>query len=590
MREQILLLRQAMKNAGVDAYVVPTDDYHGSEYVGDYFKCRRWASGFTGSAGTLVVTENDAALWTDGRYFLQAADELAGSGIELMKSREKGVPTITEWLEEKLVPGQTLGFDGRTMTLRQGRGLAGTAQKKGCAVCWDRDLVGEVWKDRPAFSDEKVWVLDETLTGRSRADKLKFLREKIKENGADEHLLSSLDDIAWLLNLRGADVHCCPVFLSFFLLDSDSAVLYADRSKFSDEILQSLAADGIEVRPYLAVFDDVKTVPEDKTVLLDPRHVSYALAEGIAAHKTEADNPTEAEKAKKTVAERENAKLAHVKDGVALVRFTRWLKENVGKTPLSEISAAEKLEAFRAEEEHYLGPSFEPIFGYGPHGAIVHYSATPETDAPLKPEGLLLFDTGAQFLEGTTDVTRTVALGPVTEEMRRHFTLVLMGHLDLLAAVFRKGCSGTSLDVLARGPLWDEGLDYNHGTGHGVGSLLNVHEGPQRIHYGASSVPAVFEEGMITSDEPGLYLTGRYGIRHESLLLCEKRLENDYGVFFGFTALTMCPFDLDVIDPSLMTDKQKRTLNAYHRTVRETLFPRLADEDRAWLLAATREI
>lgn len=590
MREEVLRLRKAMQKAGVDAYIIPTEDFHGSEYVGDYFKCRKYVSGFTGSAGVLVVTKDDARLWTDGRYFLQAAKQLEGSGITLMKSREKDVPTIEKWLEDTLCKGQVLGFDGRTMTARLGALYAKAAEKKGAAVKYDVDLAGDIWENRPALSDKKVWALTDDLTGKSRKEKLDDLKRDVKAAGADAHLLASLDDIAWLTNLRGDDVLCSPVFLSFFLLDGDKATLYIERGKLPDDVIRALTTDGVEIKPYLSVFADVKALGKDRTVLLDPGTVSYALIKDVKGKKIEQENPTELPKAKKNPVERENAKTAHVKDGVALVRFTKWLKENVGKVPMTEISAAEKLESFRKEMPGYVEPSFEPIFGYGPHGAIIHYSATPETDAPIEAKGLVLFDTGSQFLEGTTDVTRTVAVGETTKQMRHHFTSVLRGHLKLLGVRFKKGCSGVSLDVLARQPLWEEDLDYNHGTGHGVGSLLNVHEGPQRIHYQAFSKPVMLEEGMITSDEPGFYLEGQYGIRHESLILCEKAAENEYGTFLHFVPLTMCPFDLDAIEADEMSVEEKKLLNDYHRTVYETLSPHLTDDEKAWLKNATREI
>ena len=590
MKQEITALRQAMLAAGVDAYIIPTEDFHGSEYVGDYFKCRSYVSGFTGSAGTLVVTASDALLWTDGRYFLQAADQLAGTGITLMKMREPGVPTIEAWLGDHLTAGQTLGFDGRTMTAFLGRRYVKAAEKQGAAVRFDRDLVGEIWENRPARSMKEVWALDDACTGKSRREKLTDLKAAVKEAGADAHVLADLSDIAWLMNLRGNDVLCSPVFLSFFLLDGEDAYLYIDAEKVPDPIRASLAADGVALRPYENIFADVAALDGSRRVLLDPATVSYALIGGVKGETVEKSNPTELPKAMKNETEQKNAKAAHVKDGAALVRFLIWLKSHVGKEAITEISAADKLESFRKAQPGYLEPSFEPIFGYGPHGAIVHYSATPETDAPLRPEGLLLFDTGSQFLEGTTDVTRTVALGPVTDDMKRDFTMVLRGHLRLLAARFKKGCSGVSLDVLARSPLWERGLDYNHGTGHGVGALLNVHEGPQRIHYQAFSAPQTLEPGMITSDEPGFYLEGQYGIRHESLLLCVKDAENEYGTFYRFEPLTMCPFDLDAILPEEMTEEERAVLNAYHKTVRETLSPVLDEDERRWLEIATREI
>ena len=593
MRKELISLRQAMKKAGVDAYVIPTDDFHGSEYVGDYFCCRHYVSGFTGSAGTLVVTEDWAGLWTDGRYFLQGAQQLAGSGIDLMKMMEPGVPTWQDWLKDHLKTGMVLGFDGRSMTCGTGRSLEKAMEAVGVTVSCDLDLVGEIWTDRPPMSEAPVWELAEKYAGRSRKDKLADLKKVVAEAGADTYILTSLDDLAWLLNIRGGDVECCPVVLGDLLLDKAGLHLYVDEKKFSPELKAALEKDGVDFRPYLDLYADVKKIPADAKVLVDPAKVNYAILKGIPATATviEGENPTVHPKGVKTEAECENEKLAHIKDGVALTRFMKWVKEHVGKEEITEISAAEKLESFRAQMENYVGPSFDPIMGYDYHGAIIHYSATPESDLKLEPRSFLLSDTGGHYLEGSTDVTRTFVLGPITEEMRHNYTLVLRGHLALGSAVFKEGVSGAALDVLARRPLWDEGMDYNHGTGHGVGYLLSVHEGPQNIRYsvnGSSSVK--LEPGMITSNEPGLYLEGKYGIRLENLVLCVKKAENEFGTFLGFENLTMCPFELEAIDAGLLTKQEKDTLNAYHKTVYETLAPWFDEAEKNWLKEATREI
>lgn len=591
MRKEVLDLRQAMKNAGVDAYVIPTDDFHGSEYVGDYFCCRHYVSGFTGSAGTLVVTADWAGLWTDGRYFLQGAQELQGSGIELMKMGQPGVPTWEGWLKEHLKSGMVLGFDGRAMTCGTGRSLQNAMDSMGVTVCCDLDLVGEIWNDRPPMSQKPAWELEEIYAGRSRRDKLEALKKAVAEQGADTYILTSLDDLAWLLNIRGDDVECCPVVLGDLLLDKTGCHLYVDENKFSPELKQRLHEDGVDFRPYLDLYEDVKKIPTEAKVLLDPDKANYAILKGISAQVIEGENPTVHPKGVKTEAEQNNEILAHVKDGVALTRFMKWLKDNVGKIEITEISAAEKLEEFRCQMEHYVGPSFDPIMGYGDHGAIIHYSATQESDRKLEPRSFLLSDTGGHYLEGSTDVTRTFVCGPLTEKMRHHYTAVLRGHLALGSAIFKSGVSGASLDVLARKPLWDEMLDYNHGTGHGVGYLLSVHEGPQNIRYsvnGSSSVK--LEPGMITSNEPGLYLEGEYGIRLENLVLCEKKAENEYGTFLGFRNLTMCPFELEAIVPEEMTRQEINALNAYHKTVYETLAPWFNQEERDWLKEATRPI
>ena len=593
MRKELIALRGAMAAAGIHAYVIPTDDFHGSEYVGDYFKCRQYVSGFTGSAGTLVVTRDWAGLWTDGRYFLQGAQQLAGTGIDLCKMGQPGVPTLEQWLKNHLEPGQVLGFDGRTMTLGTGKGLAAAAERAGATVDYSHDLVGEIWPGRPAMSTAPAWELDISYAGRTRKDKLNTLLQDIHKAGADSFILTSLDDLCWLMNLRGDDVACCPVVLSFLLIHGDSIRLYTEKSKLSPSLRTALEADGITLRPYLSIFEEVKALPPDSRVLLDPAKASYAIVQSIPAQVLEAPNPTELPKAIKTAAECSHERMAHIKDGVALTRFMKWLQEHIGKEPITEISAAERLEDFRRQQEGYLGPSFDPIFGYGPHGAIVHYSATPETDVPLEAEGFLLSDTGGHYLDGSTDVTRTFVLGPLTQEMRHHYTLVLRGHLHLAAAKFKEGCSGISLDYLARKPLWEEGLDYNHGTGHGVGYLLCVHEGPQGIRYHVSagrSEGAKMLPGMITSDEPGLYLEGKYGIRLENLLLCVERERSEYGTFLGFEPLTMCPFALEAIEPSALSPEEKALLNGYHQAVYSALSPYFTEEENAWLKQATRPI
>ena len=584
MRQEVLALRERMALHGIDAYIIPTDDFHGSEYVGEFFQCRAYVSGFTGSAGTLVVTKDWAGLWTDGRYFLQGAQQLHGSGIDLMKMAEPGVPTLTEWLRENLPQGSTLGFDGRVMTSASGREL----EKLHFPIIWDKDLVGEIWQDRPALSTAPAWELDAAYAGRSRREKLAALKQAVKDQGCNAHILTSLDDLAWVLNIRGDDVACCPVVLGDLVVQGDSLTLYTDENKFPPELKARLLEDGIDFRPYLSLYEDVKTLTG--RVLLEPKKVNYAIYKGLSAEILEGANPTTQPKAVKTQAEVDNETIAHIKDGAALTRFMKWVKENAGRMDITEISAAEKLESLRAEQENYLGPSFSPIMGYAHHGAIVHYGATPESDIPLKAESFLLSDTGGHYLEGSTDVTRTFALGPVTEEMKLHYTLVLKGHLNLGAAQFKKGCGGASLDILARQPFWELGLDYNHGTGHGVGYLLSVHEGPQNIRYNPAGGAARLEEGMITSNEPGIYLEGKYGIRIENLVVCEKRLENEYGTFLGFRALTMCPYDLDAVDLSLLTDREKQLMNDYHKTVCETLAPLMDPEEQAWLKHATRAV
>ena len=498
--ERITALRKQMKEKGIDAYLVPTDDFHGSEYVGDYFKCRKYITGFTGSAGTAVIMQDMAGLWTDGRYFIQAAQQLEGTPVTLFKIGEPDVPTIHKFLEENLKKGMCLGFDGRTVSAEEAETLEKILQKKQIRFSVNEDLIGNIWDDRPALSCKPVMELSEKWAGRSRADKIREIRSKLKEKGADLFILTSLDDIAWLLNIRGNDIHCCPVVLSYLVLDDSELRLFANEKAFSDSVKEALSKDDIAIYPYDDIYTYVQTIPEEKKVYLSRSNVNSRLVSSIPKQVTilDGENLTLLPKAIKNETEVQNEKTAHLKDGVAMVKFIHWLKKNVGMKKITELSAADKLYEFRSVQENFQGNSFDPIIAYGAHGAIVHYSATEETNIPLEPKGLVLMDTGGHYLEGTTDITRTVVLGPVTEKEKKYFTAVLRGHLHLAAAKFRYGCTGLNLDTLARGPLWAMGEDYNHGTGHGVGYLLNVHEGPQSFRWKSpAELPApVLEEGM----------------------------------------------------------------------------------------------
>ena len=508
--ERLKALRELMKERKIDAYLVPTDDFHASEYVGDYFKCRKYITGFTGSAGTAVIMQDMAGLWTDGRYFLQAADQLEGSTIQLFKMGEPEVPTVHQFLADKLEKGMCLGFDGRTVTAREADKLEELLREKEITFSVNDDLIGEIWNDRPALSCEPVMELDVKWAGESRKDKIAGIREQMKEKKADIFILTSLDDIAWLLNIRGNDIHCCPVVLSYLIMTDTEVRLYANAAAFSEEICTNLADDGVKIYPYEDVYSYVQTISGDKKILLSKANVNSRLVSNIPCNVTIVDEPnlTLLPKAVKNQTEMDNERTAHIKDGVAVTKFIRWMKTNVAKERITELGAAEKLYQFRSEQEHFIGDSFDPIIAYGKHAAIVHYSATEETDIPLEARGMVLADTGGHYLEGTTDITRTIVLGPVTEKEKKYFTAVLRGNLNLAAAKFKYGCTGLNLDYLARGPLWELGEDYNHGTGHGVGYLLNVHEGPNSFRWkNLPGNPApVLEEGMITSDEPGYYL------------------------------------------------------------------------------------
>ena len=590
--EKISALRAAMKARGIYACIICTEDFHGSEYVGAHFRLREFLSGFTGSAGTLVVTESEAALWTDGRYFLQADEQLRGSGIALMKSGEEGVPTIYKYLAEKMPEGSVLGFDGRTVRASMARALERELSPKNITFCFDEDIGGTVWEERPPLSAEPVYVLPEKYAGASRAEKLKRIRGKMEAAGADTLAVAALDEIAWTLNLRGSDVEYNPVFLAYMLIGKDGAALYADREIFSAEIIGALSGDGVEIMPYESFYGDVAKL--GGAVMFDPSQVNYLFVRSLSdvAKRVEMRSPIMLMKAVKNAAEIAAERSAHIKDGAAVTRFMYWLKHNVGRIKITEISAAEKLEEFRREGEGYLGQSFAPIMAYGAHAAIVHYSATEESNAELCARGMLLSDTGGHYYEGTTDITRTFVLGELTEEEKRGFTLVLAGHLDLAAAKFMYGCKGANLDYTAREPLWRYGMDFNHGTGHGVGYLLNVHEGPNRIHWRIrpSAADSVLEEGMITSDEPGLYVAGKFGIRHESLILCRESERTEYGRFMEFETLTMVPFDPDGVDAAYFSDRELERFNAYQKLVCDRIAPLLPENEAEWLRGLTKPL
>lgn len=595
IKERIENLRQVMRREGIDVYMIPTNDFHGSEYVGEFFKCRKYITGFTGSAGTAVVSLKEAKLWTDGRYFIQAAAELEGSGVELMRSGQPGVPTIKEYLVQSMKKGQVLGFDGRCVSYEYAAELEEALVAKGISIVYDRDLMDEIWTDRPRLSKEPVQILDVTYCGQSRTEKIAKIRGMMKDRGADIYVISSLDDIAWLFNIRGNDVECNPVVLSYAVLTADEAVIYGQAEAFSDEVMTELSKDGVILKPYHDIYEYIKNVSPAQTALIDGSRTNYALMKNIPekVKLINERNLTLLPKAIKNATEVDNERLAHIKDGVAVTRFMYWLKQNIGKMKITELSAAAYLESLREQGENYKGPSFEPIVAYGANAAMCHYSPTKESDTELLPEGFVLFDTGGQYLEGTTDVTRTVALGPCTREQKKHFTAVLRGHLNLGAATFLHGVRGYNLDYLAREPLWELGLDYNHGTGHGVGYYLNVHEEPNSFRW--KCVPerfdsAVFEEGMITSNEPGFYLEGKYGIRTENMIVCVKDKETEYGEFLKFENLTMVPIDLDAIDLASLQQLDKDRLNAYHKQVYERISPYLDVEERQWLKQATREI
>lgn len=597
IKERLAALKAAMKEADIDCYIIPTSDYHNSEYVSEYFMVRKYFSGFTGSAGTLVVLKDKAALFTDGRYFIQAAKQLQGSDITLMKMGEPKVPTLEEYVRQELKEGENIGFDGRVITAGDGLAFEKTAAEKGGKVIFHLDLAEKIWKDRPALLFTPVFVLKEEYSGENCDDKLKRLREKMKEEGAAVHLLTTLDDIAWLFNLRAKDVESCPVLLSYAVITMDEAILFAGESAFDETVRKYLAEHHITLKPYddfyTYVADLVKTGPKEKLLVCENR-INYRLKKELGdAVIVDRANPTTLMKAVKNSTEQENLRKAHLMDGVAVTKFMYWLKTNVGKIPMTEVSASDYLESLRGSNPTYIEPSFATICAYGANGAIIHYTATPESYSEIQAKGMLMVDSGGHYYEGSTDITRTFVLGEITEEMRQHFTLVARAMLRLKSTKFLYGCKGVNLDLAAREVFWEKGLDYKHGTGHGVGYLLNVHEGPNSFRYKVlpgSDNDWIFEEGMVTTDEPGIYIEGSHGVRIENELLCRKGENNEYGQFMEFEDLTYVPIDLDGLDVSAMENSEIQVLNRYHRTVYEKLAPFFDGEELEWLKNATREI
>ena len=575
-------LRALMKERNIDAYIIPTNDFHGSEYVGEYFKTRSFISGFTGSAGTCVVTTNSAGLWTDGRYFLQAEKELEGSTIDLYRSLEPGVPSIFEFLNQTLGDKGKIGFDGRVVSVDFVEELKNTLASKELEISCQEDLVDQVWENRPGISKEKAFELDIKYAGVDRVTKLNLIKEHLNKLSADLLILTSLDDIAWLFNLRGNDVACNPVLLAYAVIAKTYVKLYVNEGVLSKDLINKLNSEGISVLAYNDIYEDVKLL-KDEVVVYQKNRVNYALCSLINVKKVINEvNYTTILKAVKNETEVKNAYYAHLKDGIAVTKFIYWLKTNVGKIYIDEITAADKLEEFRREQENFMGISFETIAGYKEHGAIIHYSATTESKIEVLPKSFLLVDSGGQYLEGTTDITRTISLGELTDQEKLYYTLVLKGHLALSNAVFRNGTTGGMLDILAREPLYNYGLNYNHGTGHGVGSFLNVHEGPQNI----SPTPRAsypFQEGMITSNEPGIYLPNEFGIRIENLVLCKKHSETNFGKFLCFDDLTLVPYDIEAIDLNVLTDVDKVRIHNYHERVYNALKDYLTIDEVNWL-------
>jgi len=586
IKSRIEALRSVMESNGLSAFVTPSTDPHSGEYVPARWKSRAWISGFTGSAGTAVVSKNKAALWTDSRYFLQATDQLAGTGFSLQKEKIEGTPTIAEWLGKRLENGEVVGVDGWTNTVAAVEQLKTELAPFGLKLHTELDPYDTIWTDRPEVPKDKIFIHPMEFAGEDASSKIWRIRKAYKAHGADAVLISMLDEVAWTLNLRGNDVDYNPVFVSYLLVADNKVTLYIRKEKLDDDILAYLDAQKIGVKDYFAIADDLKNF--EGKIQIEPAKTNYA-AYALISNPVMADCPVSTMKIMKNDAEIKGYHSAMLKDGIAMVKWMKWTLENVGKIPLTEISLDEKLTEFRNEQPLYKGKSFATIMGYAAHGAIVHYEATEETDIPVLPQGLLLCDSGAQYLDGTTDITRTLPLGPLTDEERRNYTLVLRGFINLGRVHFPKGTYGSQLDCLARMPMWEYGINYLHGTGHGVGSYLNVHEGPHQFRMNYMPTPLL--PGMTITDEPGIYITGSHGVRHENTMLVVEDQEGvTFGPYYRFEHLTLCPIITSPIVTEMLPKEEKSWFNSYQRMVYGKLAPHLDEETKLWLKEVTKPI
>lgn len=582
IKQRIEQLRAVMRAEGVSAFIIPSTDPHISEYVAPHWQAREWISGFTGSAGTVVVTLTEAGLWTDSRYFLQAAEQLKGTGIDLYKEALPETPTLPDFLCTRLQTGEAVGIDGQVFSTSSAYGLQKALASKGIVLKSIADPMDKIWADRPYIPEGPTYIYKVEYAGKSCADKLALVRQRMEEESTDALLLSALDEIAWTLNLRGNDIHCNPVTVCYLLVTKDKAHLFILPQKTGADVQSYLRENGIEYHPYGEITTFLAAVPY-RNIWLESAKTNYAVWTSVppTCHVTDAPSPVALLKAVRNEVEIAGLRRAMQRDGVALVKFLKWLEAAVPQGGQTEISVDKQLHAFRAAQPLYMGESFDTIAGYGAHGAIVHYEATPETDVPLQPKGFLLLDSGAQYLDGTTDITRTIALGPLTEEEKEDYTLILKGHIALAQAVFPAGTRGAQLDVLARMPIWQRRMNFLHGTGHGVGHFLNVHEGPQSIRMNEN--PVALQAGMLTSNEPGVYKAGSHGIRTENLMLTIPAGEGMFGSYLQFETVTLCPIDTTPLLRHLLTDEEIRWLNEYHRTVYEKLSPDLDEEEKVWL-------
>ena len=593
--DRLRAFRARMDEENMAVVIVPTADSHASEYLADHFKTRQWLSGFTGSAGTLVVGREEAALFTDGRYFIQAERQIAGTGITLMRMGTAGVPTVEQYVCSLAKAGESCGVDFSVISSHFAADMSDMLAGREIALRDTGDWFETLWTDRPAMPTDPVYLLEEKYTGMSVSAKLAAIREVMAKAGADMHVVNVLDDIAWTLNVRGSDVHCTPVVMSYLLIGREDAIWFVDTQKVSESVREALFSEGVYLREYGEITAALEAIEPGTIVMVDGRKMTASLCAALAdTNIIQHENPAFRLKAIKNDVELDNLRAAHVKDGLAVTRLMYWLKQNAGKAPMDELSVTDRLLALRQEQEHFISTSFDTICAYRENAAMMHYKATEESSATIEAKDLLLIDSGAQYLEGTTDITRTFAMGEVDREQKEHFTAVLCGMLNLQNAKFLHGVTGIGLDILARGPMWDLGIDYRCGTGHGVGYLLSVHEGPNAFLWYKSPTrneDTVMEAGMVTTDEPGIYIDGSHGIRIENELVCKKLEMNEYGQFMGFEAITCAPIDLDAVIPEQMTARQRGWLNAYHAFVLEKLEPLMANEDeRAWLRHATRAI
>lgn len=590
IKERIEDLLKHMEKNNFDAYIIPSADFHQSEYVAEHFKARNYISGFTGSAGTVVITkENGHGLWTDGRYFLQAEEELKDSGIKLFKMHQPGVLSYEKWLGKNLKKEATIGLDGRLFSIAQIENLKKKLKENNISIDSSKDLMNEIWVNRPGLPKEEIFIHDLKYAGKTIQEKVTQVREKMAEKYIDYYIISSLDDIAWLLNLRGNDISNNPVFLSYTVISKDEIYLYVNEEKLTEQAKNQLINSDIIIKDYNEVFKDVATLEDQKILCSKKKTSEYMRSQMHSSNEViYSIDYTAHLKAQKNKVEISNLKNVFVKDGIAMVKFLYWLDQNIGKKIIDEVDADEKLQSFRKEQALYKQDSFPYISGYGANGAIIHYRAKKETCSKLEAKGLYLIDSGGQYLDGTTDITRTVVLGELTDEEKKDFTLTLMGHIELAKAQFLEGTYGSNLDILARKPLWDHGLDYKHGTGHGVGFFLNVHEGPQNIALPLK--PVTLKEGMLISNEPGMYRDGKHGIRLENLILVQKSDQTDFGQFYRFETMTLCPIDQRGINKDLMSVEQLKWLNAYHKRVYNELKDDLTCDEQEWLKKMTKEI